>query len=141
MLFKQIKTDRLVSFKKRNIGFAEKVSYELLGTLIAESSKKDKEPSDKIVIDTIKKFIDNATFVIKAKPNSKESFRSEKEIEILSHYLPKQLTEEEIRFIFLTIKNENSNNINIGMFMKTIKEFHEGCYDGKLASEIAKEFI
>ena len=87
----------------------------------------------------IKKFIENAKI---CKDNSKDDltrFTSEKEIEILSEYLPKQLTEDEIRNIIVTFIDAGSRNL--GDIMKHFKNNFSGQYDGGLVSSIAKQVM
>lgn len=54
-------------------------------------------------------------------------------------FQPKQLTETQIRCYFAELVKLNPG-INKGMLMKAIKEEFTGCYDGKLAAQIAGEF-
>ena len=57
-----------------------------------------------------------------------------KDLDILNGYLPKQMTEAEIRHA-MTL----SGLKNMGQLMKWMKETHPNLYDGKLASKVAKE--
>ena len=57
-----------------------------------------------------------------------------KDLDILNGYLPKQMTETEIRHA-MTL----SGLKNMGQLMKWMKETHPNLYDGKLASKVAKD--
>lgn len=140
MLFEQIKKDRINHFKQRNTDAKSRVGYSILGVLIGDSTKETKEPNDEKIISLIKKFIENAKI---CKDNAKDDltrFTSEKEIEILSDYLPKQLTEDEIRNIII-VTFIDAGSRNLGDIMKHFKNNFSGQYDGGLVSSIAKQVI
>lgn len=59
-----------------------------------------------------------------------------KEIEVMSEFLPKMMSENEIKE---AIKASGCNNI--GGIMKYLKENYNGLYDGKMASKLIKEII
>jgi uncharacterized protein YqeY len=82
------------------------------------------ELPDGDVIKLVKKLIDSI----------KETTNNQIEISTLENYLPKQLTEDEIRGILslLAVKD-------LGAVMKSFKANYDGLYDGKLLSTIVKE--
>lgn len=57
------------------------------------------------------------------------------ELALAESYLPTQLTENQLREIFTSIDHSN-----MGLMMKHLKDNYSGQYDGKMASQIAKEF-
>jgi uncharacterized protein YqeY len=61
---------------------------------------------------------------------------SEKEIEVLSSYLPSLMTEDQLRVI---IKDLIDGNSNIGSIMGNLSKNYKGLVDNKRAMEIAKE--
>ena len=64
---------------------------------------------------------------------------AQKEIKILNKYLPTELTEA---YIKETIENMVSDGAeNLGAIMGHFKKNHEGLYDGKLVSTIAREIL
>lgn len=67
----------------------------------------------------------------------------EKEIEILSTYLPKQLTKEEIKEIVKQIiKEVNATSLkDMGAVMKASKEKMGASADGKTINEVVKELL
>ena len=64
MLFEKLKNDRITAFKLK-----ENIKKDLLGCVIGESSKDNKNPEDSKVISVIKKFIDNAKMILDNKPD------------------------------------------------------------------------
>ena len=57
-------------------------------------------------------------------------------MEVMNEFLPKMLTEDELKEV---IKASGLNNI--GQIMKYLKENYNGLYDGKIASKLIKEII
>jgi len=86
------------------------------------SGKTDLSDSD--IVKLVKKLIEGI----------KETTNNDVEISALENYLPKQLTEEQIRTIIdsLSVKD-------LGGVMKAFKASYDGQYDGKLLSSIVKE--
>lgn len=122
------------------------VAKNLLITLYAEASRvgKDKRngsSTDEEVISTIKKFIANAEETSKIlKDRGHDNSIQVTEISILSKYMPKQLTREELENIVsnLIVENNASGPKAMGQIMGALKAKYSGTYDGKLASEIVK---
>lgn len=154
-LFDQIKKDRITAIKEKN-----DVAKNLLGCVIGDSSKMDKEPSDEFVISIIKKFMKGVedsrkiTFedyekkVFDTEEDALEygekiaifSNKTESEIGILESYLPKQLDEQEISGIIRKIYIPDQHT-KLGDIMKFFKDNYKGRYDGALVSKIAKEML
>ncbi len=65
------------------------------------------------------------------------------EIEILLHYLPQQLTEEEIRKIVIESAEKlgASSMKDMGKLMADVRPLTSGKADGKLVSQIVKEYL
>ena len=61
------------------------------------------------------------------------------EMEVMNEYLPKQLSETEIRDIIFKLLVRSDVCFNVGLIMKYFKENYNGQYDGKMVSTIAKE--
>jgi uncharacterized protein YqeY len=64
----------------------------------------------------------------------------ERELAIIEEFLPKQLSRPEIVAI-LTELSAGLSSKNLGELMKLLKERHAGCYEGKMASEVAREVL
>lgn len=119
----------------------ETIKKNLLGTLIGECTLTTKEPSDEIVIATIKKFLKNNAKVQEAMMTTNDSSHLSTyliEEEILNSYLPKNLSESELRAIIGTLIENGTNSTS--KVMKDLKANFKN-YDGKLASDIAKELL
>lgn len=132
MLINKIKEDNLVARKAHDSAKAS-----LLTTLLGEAEmigKNDgnRQTTDAEVQEVIQKFVKNNKLTIAAlKDIGAEQFH--KENEILSEYLPKMLSEEELKVVILSYGTKN-----MGEIMKQLKANHAGMYDGQLASKIAK---
>ena len=140
MLFEQIKKDRITYFKQRNENMNAKVGYNVLGVLIGDATKETKEPNDEKIIALLKKFIDNAKVCIENARDDLSRLTAEKEIEVLSQYLPQQLSESDIKTLIANMVVA-TDDINIGMIMRFFKNNYAGQYDGALVSAIAKKVI
>src|SRR5690606_2462028 len=126
MLFERIKND-LTAARKRN----ETGKVSTLRVLVGELELKadfvndEKIVNDDVVIATIKKFIQNNTEF----PHD----HAEMENEILSAYLPTQLTVAEIRTI---VYNRVQMGENMGQIMSFFRDEYAGYYDGRTVSTI-----
>ncbi len=141
MLFEKIQKDSLTARKERN---TEKGS--LLTTVLAQAKTAAIDEghrdsvSNELVLKVIRSFLkgvnENLSLVEQGKisVDKKESFENEKNI--LESYLPQQMSAAEIHAAV-----QKSGAANVGLAMKHLKEHHDGQYDGKLASEIAKELF
>ncbi len=137
-LMQQIKADQLQARKDRN---SEKSS--LLTTLIGEAAmigKNDgnRESTDAEVVGVIRKFLKNVqeNKDIASKWSDQIAIaRLDVESEILSVYLPTQMTAEQIKIALL------GREKNKGLLMKHLKENFAGRYDGKLAAQIVDEAV
>ena len=128
-LIEMINADFMTAYKEKNM---EKKDF--LGVLKTEVTKETKTPDDMYVIGKIKSMIKNAEAT-----NS----LSENELEILNSYLPKQLTEEELKEKISNIINDNgfSGGKDMGKVMGLLKESFDGQYDGKMASQLVKTLL
>lgn len=130
-LIDQIKTQQLEARKNSS------ESTSLLTTLLSEAvnigkNNGNRETTDAEVVAVVKKFIKNIDETVSAlttRNQDASKFLNEKAV--LETFLPKQLTENELTEIAKT-KNGMPD------FMKFLKENHNGQYDGKLASTVAK---
>ena len=115
----------------------------LLGVLIGDASKQDKNPDDATVLATIKSFLKNNAKLqedCKSVGNTYGIAVAEIEVEILSAYLPKQLTLDGLRTA-VKYAIEFDGATNLGQVMKYLKTNHEGRYDGKAAKDLAEEIL
>ena len=137
-LIDTIRADRMAAYKAKGEA-KENIKKNVLGCLIADSCKEDKEPSDQKVLATIKKFIEGAELVIEhAEAGSYEAYQAGIEIEILSTYRPAQMDEAEISLVVAACVLTGC--VGVGPIMKHFKQHFDGRYDAKLVSTIASQY-
>lgn len=102
----------------------------VLGTLLGELDRLNKNPSDAEVISTIKKMLDNNTLSNATHENKH-----------LIVYLPELMSVKEIDSIISKYIEEHglTNIKSMGLVMNFLKTNYTGQYNGKIASEIIKE--
>ena len=61
------------------------------------------------------------------------------EMKVMEKYLPKQMTESQIRLKIMELHDMGYSNM--GVIMKYFKECYSGKYDGKVVSTTAKEIL
>jgi uncharacterized protein YqeY len=132
----KIKADQL-SFRKQR----QTVEASVLTTLIGEASaigknKGNRETTDAEVVAVVKKFIDNNNGTIKLLVGDQEQTEIlVKENAALQVYLPKQMSDEEIRAALATCSKE------LGKIMTHFKTAFPGMYDAGKVSTLAKEYV
>jgi len=129
MLIEQISKDFMAAYKAK-----EMEKKDFLGVLKTEVTKESKTPEDTYVVGKIKSMIKNA-----AATNS----LSDVELEILNQYLPKQMSEEELKSKIELIIGSNSYDgmKDMGKVMGELKSNYDGQYDGGMASTIIKKIL
>lgn len=115
------------------------VIYSLLGVLLGELDRlpipRHIEPNADQIYGVLKKLYDSAEYM------SENDLSEESKIEYayIKDYIKQQMSESDIRFEIENLML--SKGCNIGMIMKHFKEWFPGQYDGKLVSQVAKEYI
>ena len=134
-LFTKIKEDRINAFKEKS-----EIKKNILGCVLGDATKNNKDPDDIIILSIIKKFVNNLEFSLSHLDHNDNLYvQYSLEKDILNEYLPKQISSNELTsFIKYAISLGNNN---IGSIMKYLKENYNGCYDGKMAGEIIKELL
>ncbi len=134
MLVNKIKEDRQ-NFKKQQA----KTEANILTTLFSEVQRLDKadQEDDKKVLGVITKYVKGLKEMIALTEDSSDF---EKELEVVSVYLPKQLTEVELTtYIDYAIAETDAKTMqDMGKVMKALKRIEGASYDGKLASTIVR---
>lgn len=126
-LKEQISNDLKQAMKDKDM-----VKLNILRVLKGEIERNEQTPNGRIeltdgdIIKLVKKMIEGI----------KESTKDEYEISKLSVYLPKQLSENEIKDILVQV-----NSKNIGEVMKYFKLNHDGLYDAKMVTNLIKELV
>jgi uncharacterized protein len=143
MLIERIREDRLKALKSK-----DEKKRNLLGVLIADACKDEKQPDDTTVVRFVKKFIENAKENLQAlekgggASTGKEDAR--KEIDILTDYLPAQLAGASLMDAIRGVMTQEAIETlpsNMGKVMKAMGVHHAGEYDGKEASELVKGIL
>lgn len=125
-MLKRIRTERAAYRKNK-----ETLNAEILTTLIGEIETEEKRNgiifSDDDIIKVVQKFIKNINQTLAVHPT--DILKYEKVF--LEKYLPKQLSEEELKIIASDFKI-------VGEYMKFLKQNYSGKYDSKFAMEVFK---
>lgn len=136
-LLEKISHDQLQARRAR-----DKFKASALTTLLGEASPKGLETvSDESVEKVVQKFVKNLRETANHVAGNPEKLEVvEAELAIFEEYLPKQLTEQELRYIVSSYISYHGCE-TVGDIMKFLKMEYPGQYDGKLASSIAKEIL
>ncbi len=161
MLLEEIKKD-LISFQKDKNETGVSVLRMLVSAIVNKGKDKrlkfanenpqlnESELDEKSVL-TDEEVIEAVSSEVKKRRDSIQSFEiggrldlvenENKELEILKKYLPKELTEEEIRVIVKEAKEKTgaASQKDIGLIMKEIVPKTKGKADGNLVAKIVKE--
>lgn len=144
MLIDQIRADMM-----RARQGTDAVAKSLLVTLYSEALRvgKDKRngaTTDEEVIGVIRKFavnVEETERLLQARGQHTQAQR--RELEILTAYLPTQMTPEGLETAVRVIVSELgvSGAKAMGAVMAELKTRHAGTYDGKLASQVVKSIL
>jgi uncharacterized protein YqeY len=143
MLIEKIREDRLKALKSK-----DEKKKNLLGVLIADACKDEKQPDNTTVVRFVRKFIENAKENLKVlekgggTPQSKED--AQREIDILTDYLPTQLTGDSLLEAIRGVMAQEAIEVlpsNMGKVMKAMGVQYPGGYDGKEASDMVKGIL
>ena len=139
-LLDTLRTDALTARKAR-----DSVAASLLVTLLSEAEQTGlndgKRPStDAEVLATIRKFLKNNGEARAVRPDDAVLAR---EASLLEGYLPKQLSEEELRGAILVVASELGiapiTAKDTGALMKTLNAKYAGQFNGGTASTLIKQ--
>ena len=126
------------------------VASSLLTTLFSDvvnvgKNSGNRNTTDAEAVAVVKKFLKGVEETIAAF-NGKQDSRLDIAViekELLTKFLPTQLTEEqlkkEVEQIAQTIENLSAKHM--GLIMKQLKEKFEGQYDGSIASKVVKSLL
>jgi hypothetical protein len=110
------------------------VIYSLLGVLLGEIDRlpipRTQSPSKDQIYIIVKKLYEAADLMKTIDDDAMTEYN------YLKDYIKQQMTEDEIRKVIYETKLTN-----IGAIMTYFKTYHTGQYDGKLVSQIAKEYL
>jgi hypothetical protein len=134
MLIEQIKKNQIQARKARNALEASLLTT-LIGELETAAKSTGKAIDDAAVVATVKKFIKNIEQLLAAAPSE----AAEAERALLQQYLPKQLSEDQLRAAITEIIG--AGQAAVGQIMGELKKKFSGQYDGALASKLVKEMV
>ena len=108
--------------------------------------EKKQDIDDAIVMDVLSKMVKQrleSADIYKKNNRLELAAKEELEIEVIREFLPKQLTEQEIKEIILKLIEEtNSSSIrDMGNIMGTLKSKYAGQLDFTLAGKLLKEHL
>lgn len=141
MLIERIKSDLLAARKSRATVATNSLTALVGEAVMVGKNAGNRESTDDEVIATVRKFIKNLEETKRNLINhNKDTAVCDEELAIISKYLPQQMSSDQLKAAIADILAENAG-ANMGVVMKVLKEKHSGLYDGKLASEIAKQVL
>lgn len=132
-LFDQVNKDVIAAMKAKEKEKLEALRYlkSLFMTNKTAASPKDEES---VLISHVKKLKDS----LEHYPSGSDSAKKiEQEITIISAYMPKPFTEEEVVALIKEIAS-SMDNPQFGMVMKELSGKIKGKFDGKKATELVK---
>lgn len=136
MLVDDIRSQRMTAMKARD-SVTKTLLTTLLGELESIAKRTQCDITDDMVVKACKKFISGNNEVIEAGVKlNLELPNLEAENVLLETFIPKQLTEDELRAIIVEMDASH-----LGEIMQKLKANYDGIYDGKLASTIARDIL
>ena len=128
-LKEKINSDFMVAFKNKEMD--KKNFLGLIKGEIQLQEGRGVESTDENILIVLKK--------LEKSLNQNGDENSKKELEYLSPYMPKMMSEDEIRNIIINLKEEGLNNL--GQIMGEFNKNFKGKADNKLVSQVAKEVL
>jgi uncharacterized protein YqeY len=129
----ELKTDAL----KRGDSF----TFTKLGTILGEAKqvatkKENRDPTDEEVISIIKKGLEGIAEMLKHEKEYDKAHVLIVERDLLTKFMPTQLSELEIKTLI-----ENAALDNLGKIMGLFKKNFQGKYDGNVVRNLAEQFL
>lgn len=144
-LVEKIKKDSLEARKAK-----DGLRATLLTTLYSEvvnvgKNNGNRDTTDAEAVAVVKKFmkgVDETLAALKATTDPRHETALAEKL-VLETYLPKQLSEAELKVAIADLIDAlpEKNPKQMGVLMKQMKERYEGQYDGQLASKLIKEAL
>lgn len=140
---KKLQDEMRLAMKAKDQRKLETIRILLSEIQYAEMQKKtDLLPDDEVIAviqREVKKRKEELEFAEKAnRADAKEKVLTE--IAVLESFLPKQLSKDELKNILAALKAATPG-LNVGAAMKHLRDNYAGQFDGKAASEAAKEVL
>lgn len=139
-LIEQIKADQVKARKARLTATAT-----LLTTLLGEASiigkNAGRETTDDEVVAVVNKFIKNIDECLAVEKNPMKIITLTLEKAELDTYRPKQITAEQMFSIIQKVRAIKGAKLEMKDIMQNFKKDMPGMYDGKVLSEVAKNYL
>lgn len=146
MIVQKIKSDQLQARKEKNKELASILTALYSEVAIVGKNNGNRETTDEEAVKVIKKFSKGVLESIETLQGSHNWENCggriedlQNELDVYEKYLPKQMSENELRTAIEVMVSGGKNNI--GMIMGTLKKEYAGLYDGAMASKLAKEIL
>ncbi|MFI3284550.1 MAG: GatB/YqeY domain-containing protein [Erysipelotrichaceae bacterium] len=144
-LLEQIKSDYFTAMKNKDSLKKGTLSL-LVSAANLQAKEKGVELSDEEVITLIQKELKQARETLSLTPSDRDDLidQANLKIELLNHYLPKQLSEEEIQGLIEKFAAEQGLEFikkNQGLFMKGVMQLAKGQTDGKTLNQVLSSML
>ena len=146
-MIKRIYEDIKVSMKEKNICKRDVLKMVLNKANALAKDAKIEVPTDEMIFDAIKKeskqIQDTIDILVKNEKIDSDLYKdSISKLNILKEYLPKQLSEEELKIEIQKFITDNNIDItNKGIVMKSIMPIFKSKADGKLINQIVSSLL
>jgi uncharacterized protein YqeY len=135
-LQEQVNKDITTAMKNKEKEKLEALRF--LKSLFIQNNTAVKPTDDQsILISHVKKLQES---LVNFPEGSELKIKTQKEIEIISQYMPKPLSQSEVEALITQIKSKLTNP-NMGEIMKELTPQIKGKFDGKLASDLVKNAL
>lgn len=140
MLFERMQKESLEARKARDATKASVLTTALAQIKAIAIDDGHRAVKDDDVIKIVRQFLkaveENLALAAQGKMDALRADQFKIERDVLLSYLPQQMDADALKAAIV-----KSGAKNIGDIMKYLKTNHDGAYDGKLASQIAKEVL
>lgn len=145
MLLQRLKSDLIISLKSGD-AFAVSVLRMLISALNYEKIDKQHELTDEEILAVLVREVKKrreAVLLYRQGNREELAAKEEKEITIIAAYMPKQLSDAEIRSEVEKILSgiSDADKLNFGRTMSTVMGVLKGKADGALISKTVKEIL
>ncbi|GAB4429325.1 MAG: GatB/YqeY domain-containing protein [Turneriella sp.] len=140
MLFERLQKESLEARKARDTVRAGVLTTAIAQVKAIAIDDGHRAPNDADVLKVVRQFLkaceENLALAAQGKMDAARAEQFKVEKEVLLSFLPQQMSADDLKAAIA-----KSGASNIGEVMKYLKANHDGQYDGKLASQVAKEVI
>lgn len=140
MLFERLQKESLEARKARDTVRAGVLTTAISQVKALAIDDGHRAPNDGDVLKVVRQFLkaceENLALAAQGKMDAARAEQFKIERDVLLSYLPQQMSADDLKAAIA-----KSGAANIGEVMKYLKANHDGQYDGKLASQVAKEVL